>query len=157
MSIPENLSFISTYPSLPFSSLFPSLIFPICLIPKWSQHSNPSSTFSPAHLQYNIFFMMALTELLRVFPNCSSSFPYWAELAFCFLLQHYNKHAGRDEWLGNKSHNSRRKFTKDQLQPDALWTDPIHLEIRASEKERGRKITCIAALLHASGRECVCA
>lgn len=90
---------------------------------------------------------MTLTECLYVFPTCSSSFPYWAELAFCFLLQHYNKHAGRDESLGNKSHNSRRKFAKDQLQPAAFWTDPIHLEIRASEKERGKEncmYSCIA-------------
>lgn len=35
--------------------------------------------------------------------------------------------------------NSRKKLAKDQLQPAILWTDPIHLENRALEEERGRK------------------
>lgn len=31
------------------------------------------------------------------------------------------------------------ELAKDQLQPVALWTDPIHLEIGGLEKERGKK------------------
>lgn len=40
---------------------------------------------------------------------------------------------------------------KGQLQPAILWTDPVHLEIRALEEERGRKIMCMAMSLYASG------
>lgn len=131
-------------PPLPYSCLFlsfslplPSLILPTCLIPKTSSRKSGS--------KLHILSSSPLVHSWCHWWNFCVSFPpahlvshIGQNLPSVFFCN--NKHTGRDEWLGNISHNSRRKLAaKDQLQPAALWTDPIHLEIRASEKERGKE------------------
>lgn len=90
---------------------------------------------------------MALMKLLYVFPTCLLSFPIELDSPSLFFFNITTDIQGEINELTTVTAQGGNS-EKGQLQQAILWTDPIHLEIRALEEERGRKIMCMAMSLY---------